>query len=274
MTEADPDAVPEAVRRAHDFLLRRDAQREALYVGVLAGAGDPTAIGLLAGTTQKSDGAIGPLLAGDAPGPGVASTADALGWLIPLGLAESPVAATAAGYLVRSQGEDGGWSDLSAPGEEPTLALSATVCGVLARCPAARQSTLRRAAAHLAARWSCERAQRGSYPLLAGYLHAFVSVPADLDEADTALQWCGRELERGFRTAAFGAAAVGDVFVRCDATAVPGARLDGAEIRAALLREQRLDGGFGSPAAEIRDTCKAALALWHLAGAWRAAPTR
>jgi hypothetical protein len=263
-------AVTAALYRAQAFLAARGAEAEARYVAVLAGEAPRGDLVARASAAQRDDGALGALLAGDAPGPDVASTADALGWLVPLGVVEGPPVDAAAGFLVRAQGADGGWE---APGghaeREDSLALSATLCGLLSRCPAARHSALRRAAAFLAARWSVERVKRGSYPAIAGYLHAFSTVPADVDEADTALQWCGRELDRGFRVHTLGAAAVGDVLVRCDALAVPGARLSGKTIAEALLREQRPDGGFGPPAAELRATCKAALALRHLAATLR-----
>ena len=108
--------------------------------------------------------------------------------------------------------------------------------------------------------------QSGSYPAIAGYLHAFATVPAEVDEADAALQWCGRELERGYRIGAFGAAPrSATCFVRCDAIAVPGTRIQAAEIARALLLEQRPDGGFGPPAAERAR---------HLQGGARAPPPR
>ena len=118
-----------------------------------------------------------------------------------------------------------------------------------------------------AARWSVERVQGPRYAPILAYVHALAHVPSE--RADEVLQWCGRELERGFRIGAFGPAAVGDVFVRCGAIAIPGTRLSAAEIVRALLLEQRPDGGFGPPAAEVRATCKAALAIRHLSAALR-----
>jgi hypothetical protein len=269
MSAPGPEAAAAAIDRARAFLAARGAKREALYLAVLAGAAPRGEIVAHSTGAQGTDGALAALLAGDASGLDVASTADALGWLVAIGATEGVPVDRAAGFLVGAQRADGGWDALGGDADEASLALSATLCGLLSRCAGARQSALRRAAAFLAARWSPDRVQQGSYPAIAGYLHAFATVPADVDEADTALQWCGRELERGYRIGAFGAAAVGDVFVRCDSIAVPGARISAAEIAVALLREQRPDGGFGPPAAELRATCKAALALRHLAAALR-----
>ena len=92
-------------------------------------------------------------------------------------------------------------------------------------------------------------------------------LPAELDVADEALQWCGRELERGFRTGAFSPVAVGSVFARCDASALPGARLRADEVARALLAAQREDGSFPGDGPPERAACEAALALRHLAPA-------
>jgi hypothetical protein len=261
------DALGAALVRARDHLAARGAAREAGYVGALLGDTKREAVGAEAATHQDARGAFAPLLAGDAPGPGVASTADALGWLVGLGVTEGASVDKAASYLVREQGADGGWSDPAAVGDADRLALTASLLGLLVRCPAARVSALRRAAAHLAARWSVERVQGGDYAAIAGYLHAFAGVPAELDVADEALQWCGRELERGFRIGAFDAVQVGRVFVLCDAVALPGARLGAAEVARALLGAQAADGGFSAEPGRVRATCQAALALRRLAPA-------
>ena len=114
------------------------------------------------------------------------------------------------------------------------------------------------------ARWSRERVQGGSYPTIAGYLAALAMLPADLDVADEALQWCGRELERGFRTGTFSATAVARVFSRCDALALPGARVRADEVARALLAAQREDGSFPGEGPPERAACEAAIGLHHL----------
>lgn len=258
------EAAADAIGRARCFLEAAGAAREARYVAALAGEAPRDPLRDEAASGQDERGALSPLLAGDAPGPGVASTADALGWLIGLGFREGPVVDAAASWLSRAQDADGGWSDPLATGEEARLALVATLCGLLVRCPAARVGSIRRAAAYLAERWSRERVQGGSYPAIAGYMYAFSAVPADLEVADEALQWCGRELERGFRIRAFDAAQVGRIFVACEAVALPGARLRAEEIVSALLSSQAEDGGFGAEPARVRATCQAALVLRHL----------
>jgi hypothetical protein len=264
MSASGPEPVAAALARARRFLEEQGAAREARYVAALLGDPLREALRAEASAQQAASGALAPFLAGDASGPGAASTADTLAWLVGLGFTEGPVVDAAAAWLARAQDPDGGWSDPAAPDEEARLALSASLCGLLVRCPAARLAALRRAATHLAALWSRERVQGGSYPAIAGYLHAFTGVPADLEVADEALQWCGRELERGFRIRAFDALQVARVFVLCDAAALPGARLRAAEVAEALLASQAADGGFGAEPGRLRATCQAALALRHL----------
>lgn len=262
--ETGAPAVAAALVRARDFLDRRGALREALLVRVAAGEAPRASFVAAAAEGQDPRGALGPLLAGDAAGPGVASTADVLGWLVALGVSEGAPVERAVAFLVGAQEADGGWRDPSTAGDEAEGALVATVCALLSRAPSARLSSLRRAAAALGARWSRERVQGGSYPTIAGYLAALAMLPAELDVADEALQWCGRELERGFRTGAFGAVAVATVFSRCAAVAVPGARVDAEEVVRAVLAAQREDGSFPGEGPEERTACEAALALRHL----------
>ena len=77
---------------------------------------------------------------------------------------------------------------------------------------------------------------------LAAFAHFFTNVHHDL--ADEALQWCGRELERGFRTRQFDAIATLRVLLYCDADALPGLRIETEELLDLLLAEQSDDGGF------------------------------
>ena len=67
----------------------------------------------------------------------------------------------------------------------------------------------------------------------------------DEEAADEILQWCGRELERGFRARRFSAVRTARVFTWCDAPALPGARLEPAEVVSRFGDEQGADGGFG-----------------------------
>ena len=72
------------------------------------------------------------------------------------------------------------------------------------------------------------------------------------EDSDAILQWCGRELERGYRAGAFDAVRTARVLVDCDAPSLPGARLAAGELVAALLGEQAPDGGWPAAGGEQR----------------------
>ena len=173
--------------------------------------------------------------------------------------------------MTRAQRADGGW-------DEPRRRTSSSAALALTRdgrgpsredalrarldARAARGVPRRRSGRPSACRAGATRRSRG-------YLHAFATVPAELDEADAALQWCGRELERGFRTARFGAGR-GGATCSCAATRSRAAR-HAHRGRRGRARAARSSSGrtaaSARAAAEVRATCEAALALRHLAPA-------
>ena len=106
--------------------------------------------------------------------------------------------------------------------------------------------------------------QSGSWHAISAYAHFFSNFPHDL--SDAVLQWCGRELERAFRSGAFDAARASRVFTLCEAHALPGARLDAKELVPALLRAQSTDGGWPAPTTPLRvsHTLWAAIGLVRL----------
>lgn len=168
-----------------------------------------------------------------------------------------PTAGLLARALETTQHPDGSWRSARAPADPdpalpPFLArdadpihLTALIAGSLALSGGASDATLEAASAWLAARWRPELAQSGSWHGLSALFHFFASGEQEL--ADVAFQWCGRELERGFRERTIGAAAVGQVFVLCAARALPGARLAASEVARAILEEQAADGGWPAP---------------------------
>ncbi|MGI9431742.1 MAG: hypothetical protein ACR2PQ_05995, partial [Myxococcota bacterium] len=136
------------------------------------------------------------------------------------------------------------------------LSLSGHTCGVLGQTPFARQSTLDRGVEYLAGAWSVEQVQEGRLDVIAAYLHALSSCPSDL--ADEALQWCGRELERGWLIGRFPPTSVARVFLLCDARALPAAKVSSSDIVEALLDTQAEDGGWEGG---LRSTLEAAATL-------------
>ena len=178
------------------------------------------------------------------------------------GVHEGPAVESAAARLAAAQEPDGGWS--CPPGLDRDAA-AALVAGLLAKTRFARPAALRAAGRLVAARWAPERVQGGSAAAIGAYACFFANFDHEL--ADAALQWCGRELERGFRTGAIDAVAAGRVFALCDAQALPGARLSADEVALSLAAAQADDGGFAAGAdvsARVEATLAALAALRRL----------
>ena len=196
----------------------------------------------------------------------LATTLRALGFLDGLGLLDHPVPEAAVGFLVGRQGEDGGWGP--ADEEEERIVVTGAVAGFLAKSPYARISVLRRAEIFLLERWSVDRVQGPTYAPILAYTHLFAAFNSDasLDAGDEVLQWCGRELERGFRTQMFDPVSVARVFCRARARALPGAKLDPPELITALVTAQDTDGGWttGPDDSRIDATLDAVEALQRL----------
>jgi hypothetical protein len=174
-----------------------------------------------------------------------------------LGLLRSaPVEATGA-WLTSVQAGDGSWGDLFTTG---------LLAGFLARTPHVRPAVLEAAGAWLARQWAPERVRSGDWHAIAAFAPFFANAPHDA--ADAALQWCGRELGRGFASGRFDAVRTARVLLWCDAHAIPGAQLDAAGLRARILAEQAPDGGWPSPTAPVAHTLDALVALtrWRPGG--------
>lgn len=161
-----------------------------------------------------------------------------------------PLARRCAEALEALQQQDGGFGEPRLALEQ-RLQLTGTVAGGLARFPFVRLETLDAAGSYLAAHFTPERLQGFRLDNLAAYARYFACAPHEA--SDAVLQWCGRELERGFRARAFDAVQTAHVLVLCDAHALPGARIGTEELLVGLLTEQASDGSFGAaPAPEDR----------------------
>ena len=262
--------ISEAVTRAERFLLREAAPLERVYWDTLLRR--TGAAPLLAALAEQQDasGALRPWggaapadLAAAAADPRLAATLRALSWLDTLGLLDHALPERAVTWLLARQCGDGGWSEPGAS-EERRIALTGEVTGLLAKTPHARASALRRAEGFLAQHWSVERVQGPRYAPILAYVHALAHLPSEV--ADEALQWCGRELERGFRTHAFGPVEVARVFLRARARALPGCAIEAGELVVTLLAAQAPDGSFSAEpgAARLDATLEAVEALLRL----------
>ncbi len=156
---------------------------------------------------------------------------------------EGEIAKSLARVATEAQRDDGSWP----AAERDAGVTAALVGGYLGRSPWRRPSTADRASRFLARVWSPDALGDGDWRKV-GAFAPFYAFSED-DVADGALQWCGRELEKGFRAGLFSAVQVATVLRRCRALALPGAAVDAVELRGALAREQAPDGGFAEGAA-------------------------
>jgi hypothetical protein len=254
-----PDAKPRAEVSAA-------MQRAAAFV---ESAGDEVAIGrarVLIGAQPAS--AVVELLRDLGFEPSVDRLLRLLGILDDLRCTNAAPVERACDSLAASQQSDGSWSDRSSAAEDERIFATGMIAGYLAKTPFVRQSTLALAADYLAVRWNPDRVKGSAWGANAAYLHCFALVRHE--QADAILQWCGRELERGFRTGLYDAVRTARVFALCKAHALPGSRLAAAELIARILDEQMDDGGYASQGdfsrrARVSHTLDALAALEHLA---------
>jgi len=203
------------------------------------------------------------------------SAATAIAVLDAIGVRRGADVERAVAILSAAQRDDGSWSLGDGPDEGDEAArvvTTAQIAGHLAKTSCARPKVLRAAGAFLAAHWGPELVQGGDPQAIAGLAQWYANTNDEL--SDAALQWCGRELERGFRSGAIDALATARVFTLCDAQAVPGARLAADEVVLSLMAAQSSDGSFGpAPAplpARVEATLDALAALQRLAPRKRA----
>jgi hypothetical protein len=172
------------------------------------------------------------------------SAATAIAVLDAIGVRRGAEVERAVAILSAAQRDDGSWSLGDEPDEGARVVTTAQIAGHLAKTSCARPKVLRGAGAFLAARWGPELVQGGDPQAIAGLAQWYANTNDEL--SDAALQWCGRELERGFRSGAIDALATARVFALCDAQALPGARLTADEVVLSLAAMQATDGGFGA----------------------------
>jgi len=228
--------------------------RAAAYVEVHGDRRARACAGALVGRGAASD-AIALL----APAPDPASLREALALCDDLRALGDPRVRDWADALARDQARDGGFAPALPP--EARRFETGMIAGLLARTRYARAQHLLAAAEFLAAQWSPDLVQGGSWRMIAAFASCFANV--DHDASDAILQWCGRELGRAFVTRAFDAVRTARVLVSCDAHGLPGAQLAREDLVIALLTEQRPDGSFADGVAATLDGL---VALRRLAG--------
>jgi hypothetical protein len=292
----------EALERAYGFLEGAGDAWARLRAQVLCGARPASALVDRRGEAQGPDGrvGIGTLVAGGAPGfpvldlarldddaRAILGTLEAFLVAADAGVLHGAWVESAARALEARQSPDGAFrvctdaersaapSATAASDESSDVFFTGMVAGMLGRTPFSRPATLERAGAFLAARFSPDAVENG-YPALLAYSLFFTNAGHEL--ADEALQWCGRALEKGFRSRRQDAVVTLRVLLSCDAQAMPGASFDLVELLERLLAEQARDGGFaelalGGPASRTTQTFDAMLAIVRLCAALGVAET-
>jgi hypothetical protein len=172
----------------------------------------------------------------------------------------------AAEFLQSLQLSDGSWGVAD---EVPArrIFMTGMLAGYLGRTRVVRPHVLQDAGEFLGGQWTSDIITGRSWPALTAFACFFCSV--EHDESDAALQWIGRELEKGYRSRTYDANETMRSLLHCDAMAIPGTTLDPREVLAALVEEQAGDGGYAQlsgnpPAGRVTPTIDAMLSLIRL----------
>jgi hypothetical protein len=219
-------------------------ERACRYLAALAPGVERDAFTVRAGHADATGFVDG--LTRDVRGASATELRAVLGFLDDLHQLESPAAGRVVSQLADAQDPTGHWG----PANQETEAVFETgmIAGHLAKSPAASLDLLDAAGDWLAGRFSPDLLQGFRWGNIAAYAHTFANLTHDA--SDEILQWCGRELERGFRAGRFSAVRTARVLIWCDTPVLPGSRLEPGELLAGVLAEQADDGSFGESAGE------------------------
>lgn len=228
--------------------------------------------------TQSADGALPPQgvfegggtgagdLEGLSPPAAIAGSFESLLVIADAGGLERRFVERAGLYLMNQQNDDGSFGDAATPAPMKIF-LTGMIAGLLGQTTHVRPDLLHAAGAWLDPLFSPEAVEGGNWSAITAFGTFFSNVGHD--RSDEALQWCGRELERGYRIGRFDACSTVRALLYCDALAMPGAQLDPLELLEQLLGEQAGDGGFaelspGGVPARITPTVEAIHAIVSL----------
>jgi hypothetical protein len=279
----------EALERAYGFLDRAADPWARLRAQVLCGAKPPSELTDGLAATQAADGRlpIGTLVAGGALGfpptdldaldpdrAAIVGTLEALLIAADAKVMHADWVEPAVRSLETRQSSDGAFRVPSIgqgrAADQSDIFWTGMVGGILGRTPVSRPSVLEAAGEFLADHFDPDAVEHDGYSALIAYAHFFTNVAHEL--SDEALQWCGRALEKGFRSRQIDAVATLRVLLTCDAQALPGATFDVSELLERLLEEQGGDGGFaelstGGMSTRAAQTYDAMLAIVRLCAA-------
>ena len=286
LSEALRLRAAESLERAYRFLETQPDTWALLRAQVLCGARPAIDLADKLGATQALDGRfpIGTLISGGALGfpmtdltaldpdeQGVVGTLEAMLLAADAKVIHADWVERAVRFLESQQAPDGAYRIATIGNEraqeQAEIFWTGMVAGVLGRTPVSRPIHLEAAGEFLSARFDPEAVEQDGYPALMAYAHFYTNVAHD--DADASLQWCGRALEKGFRSRQLDAVATLRVLLTCDAQAMPGATFDVVELLDRLMQEQAGDGGFAElslagPEARTTQTFDAMLAIVRL----------
>jgi len=283
------ERAAETLERAYGFLESQPDPWARLRAQVLCGARRASELTDRIAGTQFPDGSLplGSLVSGgglgfpptdldslDANGVAIVGTLEGLLMAADAKLIHADWVESAARALEARQSEDGAFrlqpAAAGQPAQQADIFWTGMVAGILGRTPVSRPSLLEAAGEFLAEQFEPDLVENGGYAPLLAYSLFFTNVAHEL--ADEALQWCGRALEKGFRSRQIDAVATLRVLLTCDAQALPGATFEIGELLTRLLEEQAGDGGFAElstagAAARTTQTFDAMLAIVRLCAA-------
>lgn len=286
----------DSLERAYGFLEAQSDEWARLRARVLCGAESPARLAARIEQSQRPDGhcPLGTLIAGGGLGfPALAPDRADPDEVAMLGTLEAFLVAADAGLfhgdwveravraLEARQSPDGAFRIrgpiVAAPGEAlaADLFFTGMIAGMLGRTPVSKADGLERAGEFVVAHFSPDAVEHDGYPALMACSIFFTNVGHE--RSDELLQWCGRALEKGFRSGRIDAVATMRVLLSCDAQAMPGATFDVVELLDRVLGEQAGDGGFAElsltgPAGRTTQTFDAMLAIVRLCSALPALP--
>jgi hypothetical protein len=269
-----------ALERGLGFMKRHASELALLRTHVMLGAEPAEALVTRVEALQRRDGAFMPLGLAEGGAAGLVQereqgmsepllgTLEALIVLSDASALASDCIEGAARFARAQQLPDGSWGPADRKGADRLFATG-LLAGTLGRTRVVRPDVLESAGEFMGTLWDPDLVEDRDGCRLAAFACFFSSVSHDL--SDGALQWIGRELEKGFRSRTIDAPATLRVLLHCDASAVPGARLDAIELLRQTLDEQGPDGGFaelssGGPLARVEPTFDCMLGIIRLCG--------
>jgi hypothetical protein len=252
------------MRRAQAYVDLHGDPLDCARAAALAGTGPIDAVIERLVPQQRDDGAVA--AAGVS---GVAGSLFALGVVDDLRSLKAPLVERMCFYLASAQRDDGSWAGDEEDSIDARLYVTGMLAGHLAKTRWTRPRLLAAAGDVLARHWSPDRVKGNNWRGIVAHAHCFANVQHDF--GDEVLQWCGRELERGFRSKCWGAVQTARVLVHCDAHAIPGGQVAAAELLQAIEVEQQSDGGWidlADPSSDARvvRTLDAMAAIVHFTG--------